>query len=43
MALREHVTCGGQFWRKKGYTLDDTMGGEEEKVIWGKTILKGVI
>ena len=27
MVLWEHVICGGQFWEKGGYTLDDTMGG----------------
>ena len=28
MVLWEHVICGGQFWEKVGYTLDDTMRGE---------------
>ena len=28
MVLRAHIICGGQFWEKEGYTLDDTMRGE---------------
>ena len=28
MVLWKHVTCGGQFWEKVGYALDDTMRGE---------------
>ena len=28
MVLWEHVICGGEFWEKEGYTLDDIMRGE---------------
>ena len=28
MVVSEHVICGGHFWEKGGYILDDTMRGE---------------
>ena len=28
MVLSEDDICGGQFWKKVGYTLDDTMREE---------------
>ena len=28
MVISEHVICGGHFWEKGGYILDDTMRGE---------------
>ena len=28
MVVSEHVICGGHFWEKGGYILDDTMTGE---------------
>ena len=27
MVLWAHVICGGEFWEKEGYTLDDIMRG----------------
>ena len=33
MVLREHVICGGYFWEKGGYTLDDIMKRENHKKI----------
>ena len=37
MVLWEHVICGGQFWEKGGYTLDDTMRAKsdmEVRQVW---------
>ena len=33
MVLCEQVICGGQFWKKVGYTLDDTMKGESHMAV----------
>ena len=38
MVLWEHVMCGGHFWEKGGYFLDDTMSMENYK----KTLKGGV-
>ena len=39
MVLWASVICGGQFWKKGGYTLGETMRGESH--MGGKTILEG--
>ena len=33
MVLWEHVKCGGQFWKKLGYTLNNTMGVESHRSV----------
>ena len=41
MVFWEHVICGGHFWEKGGYNLDDTMreeGHMEVRQFWRRVL-----